>query len=245
MMITDSKNRSENEQNTKIQYQGRKASRAGSEQRRKQILEAALRIIVREGLRGVRHRSVAKEANVPLAATTYYFKDIGELITDTFTHYVELALKRVTELSTDSSLAEDVAPGRTATGLMDRDSQSIAIVEKLTNFIVGELETGRELLIAEQAFQHEALLNPHLRPMALQHHQTLLVRIQEFLLSLGVKEPSKEAHIVLNTIIRLEYEGLLENKETINKEKIFDTLKSLFDLILLKAAKEETQTTAA
>ena len=40
-------------------------------------------------MRGIRHRAVAKEADVPLAATTYYFKDIDELIVDTFTLYTE------------------------------------------------------------------------------------------------------------------------------------------------------------
>src|SRR5690554_7202695 len=67
-----------------LQYQGRKATRAKSEQRRRDILEATLRIIRTEGVRGVRHRAVAKEAKVPLAATTYYFKDIDELIVDAF-----------------------------------------------------------------------------------------------------------------------------------------------------------------
>ena len=43
-----------------VKYQGRKTSRAGSEQRRRLILEAALRIVIREGVRGIRHRAVAK-----------------------------------------------------------------------------------------------------------------------------------------------------------------------------------------
>ena len=53
-----------------VQYQGRKASRQGSELRRQAILDAALRIIVRDGVRAVRHRAVAAEAEVPLSATT-------------------------------------------------------------------------------------------------------------------------------------------------------------------------------
>ena len=72
-----------------VQYQGRKASRQGSEQRRQAILDAAMRIVVREGVRAVRHRAVAAEAQVPLSATTYYFKDIDDLITDTFAQFVE------------------------------------------------------------------------------------------------------------------------------------------------------------
>ena len=46
-------------QNSAVKYQGRKTSRAGSEQRRRLILEAALRIVIREGVRGMRHRAVA------------------------------------------------------------------------------------------------------------------------------------------------------------------------------------------
>ena len=42
-----------------VEYQGRKASRHGSEQRRQLILDAAMRIVVRDGVRGVRHRAVA------------------------------------------------------------------------------------------------------------------------------------------------------------------------------------------
>jgi AcrR family transcriptional regulator len=48
-----------------------------------------MRIVVRDGVRAVRHRAVAAEAGVPLSATTYYFKDIDDLLTDTFAQYVE------------------------------------------------------------------------------------------------------------------------------------------------------------
>ena len=67
-----------------VQYQGRKTARQGSEQRRQLILDAAMRIVVRNGVRGVRHRAVAAEAGVPLSATTYYFKDIEEVGTASF-----------------------------------------------------------------------------------------------------------------------------------------------------------------
>ncbi len=50
-----------------VEYSGRKVSRRGSERRRKAILASALRIIIREGVRGIRHRAVAKEAGVPLS----------------------------------------------------------------------------------------------------------------------------------------------------------------------------------
>ncbi|RMM04220.1 Transcriptional regulator, TetR family, partial [Pseudomonas syringae pv. maculicola] len=72
-----------------VKYQGRKAAREGSEQRRQVILDAAMRIVVRDGVRAVRHCAVAAEAGVPLSATTYYFKDIDDLLTDAFAQYVQ------------------------------------------------------------------------------------------------------------------------------------------------------------
>ena len=80
-----------------IDYKGRKAKYSRGEVRRQQILEAALRIVVSEGVRSVRHRAVAKEADVPLSATTYYFKDIKDLILDTFTLFVDRALQNVAD----------------------------------------------------------------------------------------------------------------------------------------------------
>ena len=48
--------------------------------RRELLLAAALRIIEREGPTAVTHRSAAKEAGVPLAAATYYFASIDDLL---------------------------------------------------------------------------------------------------------------------------------------------------------------------
>src|SRR5690606_21378739 len=78
-----------------VQYHVRKVIRRRSEARRQAILDAAMRIIIREGVRAVRHRAVAAEAEVPLSATTYYFKDISDLITDTFALYVERSAARL------------------------------------------------------------------------------------------------------------------------------------------------------
>lgn len=49
------------------------------ELRRHALIEAAARLLVREGLHSLTHRAVAAEAGLPLAATTYYFADLDEL----------------------------------------------------------------------------------------------------------------------------------------------------------------------
>ncbi|SDC86839.1 TetR/AcrR family transcriptional regulator [Actinokineospora iranica] len=59
---------------------GRKAR---GDRRRAAIIEATLRVIEREGVAGVTHRTVAKEADVPPASITYHFPGLDDLLVDT------------------------------------------------------------------------------------------------------------------------------------------------------------------
>lgn len=54
--------------------------RARGEKKRRAIVEATLRVIEREGIAGVTHRSVAREAGVPTTAPTYYFATLDDLL---------------------------------------------------------------------------------------------------------------------------------------------------------------------
>jgi len=49
-------------------------------QRRELIVAAAAELILRDGPASVTHRSVAAQADVPLAATTYYFSGLDDLL---------------------------------------------------------------------------------------------------------------------------------------------------------------------
>lgn len=59
-----------------------------SEQRRRGILVAVLRIVAAGGVDAVTHRRVAAEAGVPLGSTTYYFRSRDELLLEAFRLYV-------------------------------------------------------------------------------------------------------------------------------------------------------------
>lgn len=52
---------------------------AKGQRRRRAIAESAAEIFRAEGLPGVTHRAVAAHADVPLAATTYYFSSLDDL----------------------------------------------------------------------------------------------------------------------------------------------------------------------
>jgi DNA-binding transcriptional regulator YbjK len=56
------------------------ATRRYDPDRRQRIVDAAVRLVAREGVAALSHRAVAAEADVPLGSTTYHFADREELL---------------------------------------------------------------------------------------------------------------------------------------------------------------------
>ena len=72
-------------------------------ERRAAIIDAAVQIIATRGLGAVTHRAVAREAKVPLAATTYYFASKEEILKEALESLSAAEVKRL------EKLAEDIA----------------------------------------------------------------------------------------------------------------------------------------
>ena len=216
-----------------VQYQARKASRQGSEQRRQAILDAALRIIVRDGVRAVRHRAVAAEAGVPLSATTYYFKDIQDLITDTFALFVERSAEALSAFwaSVEGDLQAMAASlGRDDPGT--RRALTDNIVELAIKYVQAQLTSRREHLLAEQAFRQEALLNPSLVELAQRHRRILSLGVVHFFEVLGSKQPEQDAKVLTAIILQMEYQGLLDGAEHLQIDEMRGILSRYLDLVM-------------
>lgn len=187
-----------------LTYQGRRAQRAGSEARRVAILEAALRIIAREGMRGVRHRAVAAEAGVPLAATTYYFKDLDDLITDAFNLFAERMTEHTRRLVADLGVLLDNTNGE---GLGVEVARSI--VELVADYILQQKTELRSIRVIQQTFYVEALLNERLRPAIVLHQQEALQDGTELFRRLGSADPEADGRVAVSAIMQMEFEVLV------------------------------------
>jgi len=208
-----------------INYRGRKTSRVRSEQRRRAILEAALRIVVSEGVRGVRHRAVAKEANVPLSATTYYFDDISDLIADTFTLFAEQAMTDVVE-PIYNLVGEFLQAHRAE---MESDIGSAQMLDSLSQLIIDylklELREKRDHIVAEQAFKHECLRDARLRSVAQSYFDHLLKHMVGLCKVIRVKEPDIAAELLTGTLFRIKHEALMEPVENFDEDKALRMIK--------------------
>lgn len=215
-----------------VKYQGRKAAREGSEQRRQVILDAAMRIVVRDGVRAVRHRAVAAEASVPLSATTYYFKDINDLLTDAFAQYVQRSADYLARLwqNTEGILREMMS--RSSGSPTDRFRLADDIARMVMEHIRHQLLTRRDYLIAEQAFYHEALINPRLTPLVMAHQEILLQGSCQFFQVIGSLQPYQDAQVLTGLIRRIEYQGLLHGPQRQADEEMLCILTRQMRLVL-------------
>lgn len=200
---------------TTIQYQGRQARRTGSESRRKAILEAALAIIVRDGIRNVRHRAVAKEADVPLSATTYYFKDISDLISDAFTLFAQNAMETIIEPFQRQAFAllDGFNDGLPKDG-PEREAMFATLTDMIVAFLIAEVTQNRDHLVAEQAFMQEATLDSRLAELAglyFSKQQTVIVVACE---KLGTRNPEFDAEFLLANLLSIERKLLLNDSVT-------------------------------
>ena len=215
-----------------VQYQGRKASRQGSEQRRQDILDAAMRIVVREGVRGVRHRAVAAEAGVPLSATTYYFKDIEDLLTDTFAQYVERSAAYMAKLweHTEVLLRQLLAQGDHSPQCRARLADEVA--KMMADYVQRQLHNRRDFLMAEQAFRQEALLCPRLAELVKLHEQILLRGAGQMLQVVGSRQPQQDALVLTAIIEQMEYQGLLDGSRVDAQAQMLAILTRYLHLVL-------------
>ena len=214
-----------------VRYQGRKASRQGSEQRRQAILDAAMRLIVRDGVRAVRHRAVAAEAQVPLSATTYYFKDIDDLITDTFALFVERNAEALSAFwsSVEGDLQEMAAVLADDPGA--RGSLVERIVELAVQYVQVQLTERREHLLAEQAFRQEALLNPRLRELADAHQRILSLGAVHFP-GARFRAAEQDAKVLTSIILQMEYQGLVDGVEQLAVDEMRAILRRYLNLVM-------------
>jgi DNA-binding transcriptional regulator YbjK len=184
------------------------ALRPSGRQRRLDILEATLRIMRRDGLRAVSHRTVAAEARVPLASTTYYFSDLEDLITESFLHWSQTSREQTSEFHATALAVlqrarnEGTAPEGLVAGLAD-----VAAV-----YVVDQVTKHRSERVLEFAFLHEAARMPRLRAVVRQRQSEDLRFLEEFHAALGSRQSGIDAQISYSLLLGLEKSALLADE---------------------------------
>ena len=206
--------------------------RAKGEQTRAKILRAVFEVIAREGIRGVTHRAVAKEADVQLSLTTYYFRDIEAMIKEAFEQFSEHMRPDM------DSMWETYF--RFLEAYSAADLRKTAVREEIAGFLAGEasayiLSQVREKpvgLAVEQIFFTEARLSKELREVGEAHRRTLLEPLVRMCRYFNKVDPEIDAELLLDTITSMEYQALGTPAAQVDDELVHRLLKRHIGWIL-------------
>jgi DNA-binding transcriptional regulator YbjK len=160
--------------------------------RRREILEATLRVIGESGVNSVTHRAVAQKADVALASTTYYFDSKSAL--------VEEALELMIARSTDYVRRYTAAPARISHG---------DLVDRIVGFADAQINDPSAFLTAQYELMLEAGRADYLRPLAHRWTIAYMDGFNHVVKSAGLPRPEAAAEIITNFV-----EGALLNHVT-------------------------------
>lgn len=193
---------------SKVVTLSRRGTRPKGEKTRQKILAATLRVIASDGVRGTTHRAIAKEAGVQLSLTTYYFKDLNELISLAFQAFMESDYGALTrQWQKAFRYLDQFSPE----ALEDEETRR-RIVDYCTKRILDHVRLGLtehpDGLAVEHHFFYEALNDPVLQELSSLHRRRLLQPIVRFCEYFNTDDPETDASLLFGTITRLEYEAL-------------------------------------
>ncbi|MDH3619756.1 MAG: TetR family transcriptional regulator [Gammaproteobacteria bacterium] len=210
----------------------RRGTRPRGEQTRQKILDATLSVIAREGVRGTTHRAIAKEADVQLSLTTYYFRDLNELISLAFQSFMDQDYGDTADgwrrafSYLDQFTAEDLADAQTRDRIVDYCSKRI--VDHIRR---GLLEYPK-LLAFEHHFFYEALNDDRLQELSHTHRKRLLMPLVRFCEYFSAEDPETDARLLFGTITRLEHQELPHAPDDIDFKAIRNEIRRMVSWIV-------------
>jgi TetR/AcrR family transcriptional regulator, regulator of biofilm formation and stress response len=188
--------------------------------RRNQILEATLRLLAREGASVITHRSVAEEAGVPLAATTYYFESKEQLLAEAFRLHAEKEARRVAK----------------ATRVIDAELTKDQLADHLAEFLSDGLSLARANLLAELELMLQAARRPELEPYSRIFYDTIEAQLERSLAAIGSPSPENDTRIILATLAGLEVDNLSTPNSALELARLRQLMHRLLDSLIASEA---------
>ena len=185
-------------------------------ERKRAIVDAALRIIASRGLPAVTHRTVAREAKVPLAATTYYFSSKDEILAEALESLAAAEVERL------SGLADEI-------GTRSRSQEEVGAA--LSKALIPEPDDAERRWLAQFEIYVEAARNPELRPAVQRWRQAFVELAESSLRAVGAPDPEHRAPIAIaaiNGILLDRLRGVGEDPQRVMATRFND----LFVLLL-------------
>lgn len=193
---------------------------------KKKIIDATLHLIAQHGLSYLSHRLIAKEANVRLSLTSYYFGSLDNLIEaafDEFNTQSQFYRANVQEQMGKAYLQciEQYSPQQVTLEYIS------ALTELLADYFQSGLEERQQNLRIESHFVYELNFPPSLTTKIEDFINTLVEEIELSCQRIGSQNLKSDTYVTVALIRQIEFGHAYSNRPY-DREFIRVTLKRLF-----------------
>lgn len=199
--------------------------RSKGEKTRLKILIAAIEVIAVSGIKGTTHRAVAAKANTQLSLTTYYFKDIKELIREA----ISLSSKTILNSTQDEWSQVFTLLDKFDAATLRKVSVKEDICKQLSsiaaNHMYENIINNPTSLAVEQVFFTEMLYSEELKDLANKHISSLLIPFTRFATYFNKVDPEIDGELTVIAITRIQYKYLATPKDEVNFDELHRLIK--------------------
>lgn len=205
--------------------------RTKGEKTRERILLAAIEVLALNGVKGTTHRAIASHAELQLSLTTYYFKDIQELIHQAFKLNSYQILSRAdTILGTAFTLITKIEKKELRKTAV-REVLCQQLTDVTSHHLIDNIKHQAISLAVEQLMLTEIQVTPELRLLIQEHELAQLVPYEQLCGFFNKVNPELDAKIMYTVFSQLQY-SQLANQINIDNELIQQTTHKIIAWIM-------------
>jgi DNA-binding transcriptional regulator YbjK len=151
--------------------------------RREALLEAAIRVVAAQGMRGLTHRAVELEAGVPHGSTTYYFGTRHDLLVALMAYMAERGQKAMEPITRGLALS-----------LADRSKP--VDLDSIADALVAWIDSAAEMELARYELQVTAARDPEMKQLMTDNCDVFRRMCEPIVIACGSQDPERDSHVV-------------------------------------------------
>lgn len=206
--------------------------RSKGERTREKVLLAAIDVLATNGIKGTTHRAIANHAELQLSLTTYYFKDINELVQQAFQLNSDLHRAR-TDVILDKAFSALTSIDKASLKKVSVKTELCKQMSEMTaNYLFENIQNQSTSLAVEQLMFTTVKVTPELKKLAKEHEDYQLQPFTKLATFFNKKDPDIDARIMWTLFLQLQYTQLPLNKNERSIEPILDVTTKLLSWIM-------------
>ncbi|MBL4941421.1 MAG: TetR family transcriptional regulator [Colwellia sp.] len=182
--------------------------RSKGERTREKILLAAIDVLASKGIKGTTHRAIASYAQIQLSLTTYYFKDISELVQQAFQLNSEYLRTRTDSILQQAFTSLENIDKAALRKISVKNELCEQLATMTSHYLFENIKKEAVSLAVEQLMFTTVQVSPELKKLAYEHEQSQLRPFTKLAQHFNKKDPEIDAQIMRTIFSQLQYSQL-------------------------------------